>query len=846
MTSNNEDIDELYEKKIWIPNVIITQTPFVSSNSNKICPDTLKIPEINSWAKKFTKDKDVYGVEFSADSIHFFVPKLTFYDRAAETGDIILQSLIQRFPGLDGFSKPLMNPPLPSKYDKVWEFQALNERIRPETVYKTTDKINIVQNFLLSTVKEGINLKLIILFEKGRSSYKTDLNDIEFKLKVYFRIECPPFKSEYEECVHRGIYDSVLDALSNSQQVWGKDGKLLRVYLKIFTIYDINEEWAKIWTSFKFSEKNKPTFVMTPKKFNFSFPDGIKNLNNSFYFPNENQMILSKYLKENDYLKLGHILNHSAVTRNFGICPIDLLRRNMGIFGITGTGKTYLNLQIISELNKKRPKTGALILSLAKKNQDILYRDLVDVVCIYGENEFSIPYLVYNEDIDPNSENFPPSSTMPLQATAQLLMACLDLKDPYVNVASQILRESYENHSIPENLGELFDKIPESVEKYGPELNKNMTGIFNNRKGILQDDLLLETTKFLNGKVPDWFDWWLQGKSVFLDLSTCANNYVKSLLVFLILNMIYIRAKELPIGVDELKNIVFIDEAHHVFSKPRNNSDSANEEMKSEILGKFLTEIRSKGISMVISDQQPTALLDVTNQSIGTRINFNLNENATNFFYNNPIEREIIKQLSKRRAHVKYENKSFFIETIDLNLNEFHKRQENKKNEEKEEYEENFVKNPSINWYISQILRNLIYVNKNIASKKITTSLYSYFHRLIAKKKFLHAHFIAYGLWNNIYHYYLSKLQENGIEIDIKYYTKKLTSTIDEINPVFRTILHDVQWNQKLNNYDLKEKDVRLFYNALMEYTKEIQDIYNENMEFRANSPNKKEVNEHA
>ncbi|MHA1647985.1 MAG: hypothetical protein ACTSVL_10465, partial [Promethearchaeota archaeon] len=427
----------------------------------------------------------------------------------------------------------------------------------------------------------------------------------------------------------------------------------------------------------------------------------------------------------------------------------------------------------------------------------------------------SIPYLVFNEDIDPNSENLPPSSTMPLQITAQLLMACLDLKDPYINVASTILKESYENHSIPKNLDEFFDRIAESVKNYGQELNKNMSGIFNNRKGILQDDLLLKNTKFLDGKVPDWFDWWLQGKSVFLDLSTCANNYVKSLVVFLILNMIHIRADELPIGMDELKNIIFIDEAHCVFSKPRNNSDSAIEEMKSEILGRILTENRSKGISIVISDQQPTSLLDVTNQSIATRINFNLNENATNFFYNNPIEREIIKQLNKRKAHVKFENKSFFIQTLDVSESELYHRKESE------------VNNPNEIWYISQILRNPFYVNIKIPTKKITTSLQSYFKLLIARKKFLHATFISYGIWNNIFRYLIFTLYRERMQ---SYYSvlSPLLNIIEEINPIFREILYHVQMkNLRLNaiRYRLKEKDVLLFNKNLSDFIKKIQNM---------------------
>ena len=812
MISTDENFEEKQNEKIWMPKVIITQSPLVVSTLGKdVCPDNIKIPEINSWAQKYNEIVDIIGVEITTDSIYFFIPRRTTYSSAYNTGKMLLHKLIQRFPGLDGYSAPCEIPPLPSESDLVYELRTLDNNSYFKPISHPKGKINLVEKFLLSTNKEGLKIRLIILFQYSNNS-KVNLNEVNSNLKIIFIKEAPKSKlsnniSHFNENDYEFLY-----SLVNDPQI----GNTNKISLRGLYGNDLKEKWKQIWSSFTFQKKKDINYNVNASNFDFSFPYLIKNLNQSFYFPNENQMVLSKSHEENDNLILGHILNNSATTKRFGICPIDLLRRNMGIFGITGTGKTYLNLQIISELNKKRPKTGVLILSLAKKNQDILYRDLVDVVCIYGENDFSIPYLVFNEDIDPNSENIPPSSTMPLQATAQLLMACLDLKDPYINVTSTILKESYENHTLPEELDELFDKIPESITKYGQELNKNMTGIFNNRRGILQDELLLKTTKFLNGKVPDWFNWWLQGKSVFLDLSTCANNYVKSLLVFLILNMICIRAKELPIGVDEVKSVVFIDEAHRVLSKPRNNSDSANEEMKSEILGRILTENRSKGISIVISDQQPTSLLDVTNQSIGTRINFNLNENATNFFYNKSIEREIMKQLSRRKAHVKFENKSFFIQTLDLTENKlFHRKK-------------NVVSNPSENWYISQILRYPLYVNKNIATKKITVCLQSYFRLLISRKKFLHATFIAYGLWNNIYRYLIFKRFKERMK---SYYGRinPLINTIEEIKPIFREILHDAQVNnQSLNitQYPLKKKDVLLFNKNLMEFIKKIQNMH--------------------
>ena len=90
-----------------MPKVFITQFPLVVSTIGKdVCPDEIKTPEINSWAQKYIKSDNIYGIEITADSLHFFIPRLTYYSNAYNKGEMLLNKLIQRFPGLDGYSAP--------------------------------------------------------------------------------------------------------------------------------------------------------------------------------------------------------------------------------------------------------------------------------------------------------------------------------------------------------------------------------------------------------------------------------------------------------------------------------------------------------------------------------------------------------------------------------------------------------------------------------------------------------------------------------------------------------------------------------------------------------------------
>jgi len=251
MTIKIGNFEEIQNEKIWMPKVIITQSPLVVSTLGKdICPDEIKIQEINSWAQKYIESDDIYGVEITTDSIHFFIPRLSYYSTAYNKGEMILHKLIQRFPGLDGYSAPCKTPSLPSKSDFVYELQSIDNDSHYSPISYPKGKIKLVEKFLLSTIKKGLNIRLIILFEfLNRSNSKLD--KINSKLKVYFIGEIPKFKftNNYS---HRNqeIY-SFLSSIINDPQIGNKN----KIILKILYGNDLKKEWPKIWSSFAFEKK---------------------------------------------------------------------------------------------------------------------------------------------------------------------------------------------------------------------------------------------------------------------------------------------------------------------------------------------------------------------------------------------------------------------------------------------------------------------------------------------------------------------------------------------------------------------------------------------------------------
>ena len=77
MLEKHANSNKLRNEKIWTHEEIFTQTPEVVSTLDKdFFLIEIKILEINSWEKKIIKSHDMYGLEITIDSLHFFLPEL--------------------------------------------------------------------------------------------------------------------------------------------------------------------------------------------------------------------------------------------------------------------------------------------------------------------------------------------------------------------------------------------------------------------------------------------------------------------------------------------------------------------------------------------------------------------------------------------------------------------------------------------------------------------------------------------------------------------------------------------------------------------------------------------------
>jgi len=109
-------------------------------------------------------------------------------------------------------------------------------------------------------------------------------------------------------------------------------------------------------------------------------------------------------------------------------------------------------------------------------------------------------------------------------------------------------------------------------------------------------------------QLPQWFLDWRNGKKVILDFSMC-DDFVKLILSSAIFQMIF----TLTHRVSGFTHLIIIDEAHVILSEPREHgviSDIFIAKTKmEEIFEKLLEEFRSRGLSFIIADVNPSILV---------------------------------------------------------------------------------------------------------------------------------------------------------------------------------------------------------------------------------------------
>jgi len=799
---------------LWTPIVEITQNPLVASTlvSDLDRNKPVACPEIDVWAKNFSGELVGYGVEFGENSLRYFLPNQYSQATALNHAEDMLTRLSTRYPGIDGTCtvQPLVSKE--ASQLKIWTLRGnmqissrYGEKLWHDEDRKKIPKIKIISGFLHELRFLQIDLRCIALYKQQPMS-KVKILDRPtppIELELYFIYTVKP--GEDAARFASKIRTMLQSLTKHNFEDYKNRCQVIEIQADM-----VNLVWQHIWTCHQYAWFS-PAFVIKSTQFDFSFPRNVKNMAQSYIFPGENVPVLGNTDNPLDYLNLGHVLNYGARTEKMGVLPFLKMQEHVGIFGTTGTGKTYFNRWILSELNRKRPHVGVLILNLAKKKQAGMYQDLVDVVLTYGEDAFEIPYLISPQH-QPQNRSRRGTSMMGFQRTAQVLLAALDLRDPYVEVASRILAEAYAADRIPATLDDLFTQISAQVQQYGKDTNLNMQGILENRRGIFKDPLLLEMTRYRDGKCGSWFDWFLNGASVYLDLSPCENSYSQQLLVMLILLTIYFKAEELPPEHPQIKNVVAIDEAHRFLTKfSQSIRDSATADIKVELLTQYLSENRSRGFAMILGDQAPTKLLDAAHQEVGTRITFNIKEHAANLFYSHYEKREIIQRLPARCAHVQYGEKSFLIETPDLSQHSLCTRTPHPPTTAAGE------------WFYLHVLLDPLYIHPDIVEKQYYRLFSHKIGKLLDQHRYSTAYTLVYSIWNNLLRDVITKNTKSSPSPDLSLF--QLLSYIDgrtqlQTQTLRRLRLQWIQFHIALRKKDpmmLSKNDVRAFYSDLQE-----------------------------
>lgn len=294
--------------------------------------------------------------------------------------------------------------------------------------------------------------------------------------------------------------------------------------------------------------------------------------------------------------------------------PVRLSQKNMLghmlVAGGAGSGKTTTIKTLLSDAHRKG--VPFLVIEGAKKEYATM-KSNVPTLKVYGSGMDSLPLRLNPlepETMTPVSEH--------IAAVIEALCAAAGGEHPLPEVLEGVLEYTYLqkgwrcsdiSHCDPNRpwptLQECLDNVDTFMQnngRYGPEVRQNITAaakmrlrklctgtfaaLFSQRSGLTAKDLTC-------GPVVIEMS----------DFSAQTAAFITSIILFR-LQRYFMQQNETP----ELKQIVVVEEAHATFS--RTSDESGIAASNNRLLEKILAEVRAFGISILISDQRPSALAE--------------------------------------------------------------------------------------------------------------------------------------------------------------------------------------------------------------------------------------------
>ncbi len=304
-----------------------------------------------------------------------------------------------------------------------------------------------------------------------------------------------------------------------------------------------------------------------------------------------------------DTILLGLQTRDGVATAHEIRLPINQLASGLGIFGKPGSGKSMVGGSVTFQAKHMKRGRGCLTINVGKSDQEALYD--FDIALSPRDPGFVIPYIML-----PRDER---QAAKCLEETAKNIVAGLGMTDPIDQIVVSLILELWEKGEFPARFTDLLSRLLQVLEEqgYSKDVRDNINYATKNRvepllkKGIKD---LIDTNTRLVDVVP-WAEAVKQGKFVYLDLHDLPQT-AQVFYVFFIMQVLRVIMPEQ--NDDVLRLLVLLDEAHKILAASRRHDDYSSEKNRTErigtIFGEIIKEFRSRGVGIVILDQDVGAL----------------------------------------------------------------------------------------------------------------------------------------------------------------------------------------------------------------------------------------------
>ncbi len=283
--------------------------------------------------------------------------------------------------------------------------------------------------------------------------------------------------------------------------------------------------------------------------------------------------------------------------------PVNQLASGLGIFGKPGSGKSMIGGSVTFQAKHIKRRVGCLVVNVGKSDQEAFYD--FDIALSPRDPGFVIPYIML-----PRDER---QAAKCLEETAKNIVAGLGMTDPIDQIVVSLILDLWEKGEFPVRFTDLLSRLLQVLEGqgYSKDVRDNINYATKNRvepllkKGIKD---LIDTNTSLVDTIP-WAEAVKQGKFVYLDLHELPQT-AQVFYVFFIMQVLRVIMPEQ--NDDVLRLLVLLDEAHKILAASRRHDDYSSEKNRTErigtIFGEIIKEFRSRGVGIVILDQDVNSL----------------------------------------------------------------------------------------------------------------------------------------------------------------------------------------------------------------------------------------------